>query len=94
LALLANKNFISKNHTATLIFLIKHYSEISNDELELIEELQIKEQDAIFYTEIKQERHNANYSTNLFFNDEQINTNLKKTILFLNKVKDIINNEK
>ncbi len=94
LALLANKNFSSKNHTATLLFIIKHYSQVKNEELKLIEELQIKEQDAIFYTDLKQERHNANYSTNLLFDDEQIRTNLKKTILFLNKVKEIIETNK
>lgn len=90
LALLANKSFVSKNHTATLVFIIKHYIEINKEEIDLIEELQVKEQDAIFYTELKNKRHEANYSTNLFFDDEQIESILKKTILFLNKVKDIL----
>jgi len=90
LALVANKNFVSKNHTATLIFLIKHYSELNKTELKLISELQIKEQDAIFYTELKNSRHNASYSTNLFFNDNDIVEFKNKTIIFLTKVKEII----
>lgn len=42
LALLSKKGFSSKNHNATLCFLIKNFSEFSKDEIELIDELQIK----------------------------------------------------
>ncbi len=90
LALLANKEYSSKNHTATIIFLLKKYSEITNEDINLINELQIKEEDAKFYTQLKQERHNANYSTDIFFDKSKIEKNRIKTITFLNKVKEIV----
>jgi uncharacterized protein (UPF0332 family) len=90
LALLANKGYSSKNHTATLIFLLKEYSQITNDEINLIEELQIKDEDAKFYTQLKQERHNANYSTDAFYDNQKIEEFRLKTVAFLNKVRDIL----
>lgn len=92
LALLAKKNYVSKNHTATLLFVIKYYSQIDNEDLNLIEELQVKEEDAKFYTRLKVERHNANYSTNLFFDNEKIISLKRETIRFLNKVKGMVEN--
>lgn len=90
LALVSNKNFVSKNHTATIIFIIKYYSEFSKDELSLIEELQIKEEDAKLYTQLKKERHNANYSTSLSYDIQNINNLKTKTIQLLNKIKTIL----
>jgi uncharacterized protein (UPF0332 family) len=90
LALLANKGYSSKNHTATLIFLLQEYSQITNEEINLIEELQIKEEDAKFYTQLKQERHNANYSTDIFYDNEKIEEVRIKTVTFLNKVRGIL----
>jgi len=94
LALLVRKGYISKNHTATLIFLLKHYSQITQNEINLIEELQIKDEDAKFYTELKKERHNANYSTDIFYDEEKIEEVRIKTIRFLNKVKEILKTRK
>lgn len=90
LALLANKGYSSKNHTATLIFLLKEYSQITNEEINLIEELQIKDEDAKFYTQLKQERHNANYSTDIFYDHKKIEEVRIKTVTFLNKVRGIL----
>ena len=69
LALLANKGFLSKNHTATLLFLIKNYS-FNYEEIKLIEDLSITKSDAEFYTDLKKERHDASYSTNILFSDD------------------------
>ena len=90
LALLAKKNYVSKNHTATLIFILKNYTQIEANDISLIDELQLKEEDAKFYTFLKQERHNANYSTTTFYNNDNIEYFRKKTIKFLNKVKIIL----
>lgn len=90
LALLVHKGYTSKNHTATLIFLLTHYSQITNEEISLIEELQIKDEDAKFYTQLKQDRHNASYSTETFFNAQKVEEIRIKTITFLNKVKEIL----
>jgi len=90
LALLANKGYYSKNHTATLLFLIKNYSGFSFEEIEMIEELSINKSDAEFYTDLKQERHSASYSTNSLFNEDKIKELRKKTISFINKVELIL----
>ena len=90
LALVSYKGFVSKNHTATIIFIIKHYSDFNKDELSFLEELQIKEEDAKFYAQLKEQRHNANYSTSLSYDTDKINNLKTKTIQLLNKVKEIL----
>ncbi|MBS3087291.1 HEPN domain-containing protein [Candidatus Pacearchaeota archaeon] len=90
LALLANKGYTSKNHLATLLFLIKNYSNFSYEEIEMLEELSINKSDAEFYTDLKQERHQASYSTNSLFNEGKTIEVRKKTISFINKVEAIL----
>lgn len=90
LALLAKKGYVSKNHTATLLFLIKNYSNLTYDEIETIEELSVTKEDAKFYTDLKQERHNANYSTKSIFTKKFIQDIRRKTISFINKVEVIL----
>jgi uncharacterized protein (UPF0332 family) len=85
LALLAKKGYTSKNHVATLLFLIKNYSSFSYEEIEVLEELSINKSDAEFYTDLKQERHQASYSTNSLFSEEKVKDLRKKTISFINK---------
>ena len=89
LALLANKGYTSKNHTATLLFIIKNYS-ISKDEADLINDLYIKREDAEFYVDLKEKRHNASYDTQILFTDNTIKYYQSKVIDFLNKVEDML----
>ncbi|HLC31057.1 MAG TPA: DNA-binding protein [Candidatus Nanoarchaeia archaeon] len=89
LALVANKGYISKNHTATWLFVIKNYS-FNYEELRLIEELSITKSDAEFYTTLKKERHDASYSTDILFSNEKMNEFKSKTIDFLNKCEAIL----
>lgn len=91
LALVVNKNFVSKNHSATLLFIIKHYN-LEKEEVNLIDELSINKNDAEFYTTLKQERHSANYSTDFKFKNNIIEEYKKRTLFFLHKVKLILNN--
>lgn len=90
LALLAKKGYSSKNHTATLLFLIKNYSDISKEEIEMIEKTHLTKSDAEFYTSLKQERHDASYSTTSIFTPELISDLRKRTIAFINKVETIL----
>jgi uncharacterized protein (UPF0332 family) len=90
LSLLAKKSYVSKNHTATLLFLIKNYSEVSEEEIELIEEVSLTKSDAEFYTSLKSDRHDANYSTNMIFSEDYVTSLRKKTIFFINKVELIL----
>ena len=89
LALVVNKNYISKNHSATILFLMKHYI-ISREEIRLIEDLSIGKEDAELYTELKNDRHNASYSTKILFTDEKIKYYKDKVINFILKAEGII----
>ena len=71
LALVVHKNYTSKNHTATLLFLIRNYS-ISRKEAELIENLAVTKEDVEFYTNIKNQRHSASYSTQFGLTAEKV----------------------
>jgi len=90
LALLAKKGYTSKNHSATLLFLIKNYSNFSYEEIEMLEELSLNKSDAEFYTDMKQERHQASYSTNGLFDEDKVRELKKKTISFINKVEVLL----
>lgn len=89
LALLTHKNFKSKNHSATLIFLIKHYSELEQ-EIKTLQELSIKKEDAILYTKLKKDRQDASYTTVTMFSKEKIKNYKIKVIDFINKAQEII----
>jgi len=90
LALLAKKGYSSKNHTATLLFILKNYSNISKDEIEMIDNTLITKSDAEFYTSLKQDRHDASYSTNVLFDKDSVVLLRKKAISFINKVELIL----
>ena len=89
LALVTAKNYSSKNHKATLLFLIKHYP-ITEKEAELINDLSIKKEDAELYTALKKDRHSASYATKTLFTNEKINEYKTKIIEFMQKTEDII----
>jgi len=90
LALLASKGFSSKDHTATLCFLIKHYSEFSEEDIKLYYDLLITQEEIQFYTTLKRERQKASYSTAKAFDEETVKELREKAIGFINKVKTIL----
>jgi len=90
LALLSKKGFSSKDHNATLCFLIKNFSEFSKEEIELIDNLQIKREEIEFYSGLKEERQKASYSTSLLFDKEKVQELREETILLINKIKTIL----
>lgn len=89
LALITNKNYMSKNHYATILILIKEYS-IEKEDAHLMENLAINKDDANFYTSLKKERHDASYSTQSIFRIKQIENYEKGVINFINKVEDML----
>lgn len=95
LALLIAKGYFSKNHDSTLCILIKEYYNrgINEEDLNLINKFFIGYQDLLFYVESKNKRQDATYSTKYKFDKESVEDMRKKTILFVNKVKDILNNK-
>jgi len=92
LALIINKGYISKNHYATILVLIKEY-DLSKEEVELIDELSITKEDAKLYTTLKEDRHNASYMTNSKFTSDKIEFYEEKIIDFINKTEVIIKNK-
>ena len=90
LALLAHKGFSSKDHIATLCFLIKHYSEFSQEDIDLYYDLLITQKEIQFYARLKRERQQASYSTRTLFNEEKVEELREKAIDFINKVKMIL----
>ena len=90
LALLAESGFSSKDHTATLCFLIRNYSEFSEEDIELYYDLAITQEEIQFYTRLKSERQKASYSTRIVFDEEHVRELREKTIMFVNKAKTIL----
>ena len=90
LALLSKKGYSSKDHNATLCFLIKNFSEFTNEEIKLIDDLQIKREEIEFYSGLKEERRKASYSTTLLFDKDKVAELREKTILLINKIKSIL----
>ncbi len=89
LALVTNKGYISKNHEATLLFIIKEYS-LNKKEIELINDMEITKIDVEFYTVLKEKRTQASYATNTLFRTEKIKEYHKRTIEFIHKVEEIL----
>ena len=92
LALLLKKGFSSKNHDATLCILIKHYylNGLSREDIELINKTYLDNNDILFYVQSKQEREKASYSSQIIFDKNLVSDLRLKTLLFVNKGKEII----
>ena len=89
LALIAKKGYSSKNHTASLVFLIKHYSQLKED-IFLMHELSIKKEDAELYTKLKEDRHKASYESKVSFTDKSIDNYKQKVKDFIQKAEEFI----
>lgn len=90
LALLAKKGFASKDHTATVCFLIKHYVEFSKEDIELYDGLSLTRNEIQIYTDLKSERQKASYSTKMLFDAGHIKNLREKAIHFINKAKSML----
>lgn len=89
LSLIVKKGYSSKNHTASLVFLIKHYSQLKEDIL-LVQELSIKKEDAELYTKLKEDRHKASYESKVNFTDKNINEYKQKVKDFIQRTEELI----
>ena len=90
LALVQNKCYSSKNHNATIVFILKHYVQIEINELKLLDKLYVSEEDAKFYMNLKETREKANYSTELNFENSNIVELIEKVKEIHLKVKEIL----
>lgn len=95
LALIMTKGYASKNHLATLCVLIKEFYQngIEMEDIEMINNLFIDYQDLIFYVESKNKREEATYSSKKIYDEKMVETLRVKTVLFANKVKELISTQ-
>src|SRR3989344_788853 len=89
LSLIVKKGYSSKNHTASLVFLIKYYSQLK-EEIFLVQELSIKKEDAELYTKLKEDRHKASYESKVNFTDKNIQNYKQKVKDFIQKTEELI----
>lgn len=90
LALILTKGYYSKNHDATLSVLIKQFykKELTREDFELLNKFDVE--DILFYVQSMKQREDASYSTKILFDKKNVNDIKLKTILFVNKSKEII----
>jgi len=96
LALITKKGFSSKNHLSTLCALIKFYysqDEILNkDEIELVSNSSLQKEEVSYFVYAKEKRETASYGISEEFNKSEAEDIYKKTIQFLNKCREILEN--
>ena len=90
---LIKKGFVSKNHNATLCFLMYYYSEFGIEDIKLFEDLTFKEEEVKFYSNLKNSRQKASYTTKLSFTKDEIENLRERTILFVNKIELLLKND-
>lgn len=92
LALIQTKGYTSKNHLATLCIIIKEFYKkaLTKEDIELLSTF-LDYEDVLFYVETKNKREDATYSTKTLFDKKEVEKLKIQAILFVNKIKDIIN---
>ncbi|MDD3175314.1 MAG: HEPN domain-containing protein [Candidatus Nanoarchaeia archaeon] len=93
LALIQSKGFTSKNHLATLLVLINEFYQkgLNEEDIESLMNV-LSYEDILFYVETKNKREDASYSSRIIFDRKDLESLKLKTILFVSKVKKILNN--
>lgn len=99
LALLSVKGYSSKNHLATLCALIHFYYEEPEDEeekklnkedIELVAKISLDKEKVVYFVEAKNKRETASYGVSEEFSKNEAEKLKVKTIIFVNKVKEIL----
>ena len=91
LALITKKGFSSKNHLATLCTLIKcYYKKLTKEEFELVSVSSLKKEEVSYFVYAKEKREIASYGISEEFNKSTALDLRKKTVEFLNRTREII----
>ena len=95
LALISLKGYSTKGHTSTLLTLIKYFykKSLNKEEIKMIDNTALEKEEVLYYLEAKNKRRNASYSTQIFFEKQETEKLRLKAIAFINKTKEIIENE-
>ncbi|MDP2750200.1 MAG: HEPN domain-containing protein [Nanoarchaeota archaeon] len=94
LALCALKGYSTKDHSATLLILIKEFykKQLTKEEIEIIGSTTIEKEEVLYYVEARSKRAKASYSTEKAFDKKEAENLRLKAIAFVNKVKEIVDN--
>ena len=99
LALLSKKGYSSKTHLATLCALIhlchreqKEENTLSEEDIELVAKSSLDKEEVTYFVEAKNKREAASYGVSEEFSKSEAEKLKVKTILFVNKVKEILEN--
>jgi len=93
LALLSKEGYSSKHHSATLCALIKLYfrkDALTKEEIELVAQSFLGKEEIMYFVEAKNKRETASYGVSQEFSKRESESLKIKTILFVNKVKEIL----
>jgi len=92
LALCSLKGYSTKDHSATLLILIKEFYNqgLDEEEIEMISSTTIEKEEVLYYIEARSKRTKASYSTQKIFDRKEAESIRLKAIAFVNKVKEII----
>lgn len=96
LALCALKGYSTKDHSATLLILIKEFYKklLTKEEIETIGSSSIEKEEVLYYVEARTKRSKASYSTKKAFDRNEAEILRLKAVNFVNKVKNIIDASK
>ena len=95
LALCALKGYSTKDHLATLLILIEKFyqKKLNIEEIKIVCKTILEKEEVLYYVEAKSKRIKASYSTQKGFDNEEAENLRKKAIKFVNKVKEIIEDD-
>lgn len=92
LALINAKGYNSKSHDATLCLLILEFlgNNLTEEEIKLLNYVFLEQNDILFYSQAKDKREDASYSTKYSFEIKETEEIRRQAIGFVNKSKDIL----
>lgn len=92
LALCALKGYSTKDHSATLLILIREFyrNGLEKYEIDTVGSTGVEKEDVLYYVETRRERKKASYSTRINFERSEAESVRHRAIKFVNRAKDII----
>lgn len=93
MALITKKGYSSKSHLATLCALIYFYYEeniLGKEDIELIVKSSLEKEEVTYFVEAKNKRKTASYGISEEFSKSESEKLKIKTVIFVNKVKQIL----
>jgi len=104
ISIIEYKGYSSKSHLATLCALINLYckepkegdgeeKKLSKEDIELVAKISLDKEEVTYFVEAKNKRETASYGISGEFTKSEAENIKIKTVLFVNKVKEILENQ-